>query len=60
MGSDLLSEQVKEIYANFGLAVYQAQCLEHGLVNALVLLDLIPNRRKLTKSAEEWADLGKL
>ncbi|WP_269077590.1 hypothetical protein [Xanthomonas cannabis] len=28
-------EQVKEIYARFGLAIYQAQCLEHGLVNAL-------------------------
>lgn len=57
MENDPLSEQVKEIYANFGLAIYQAQCLEHGLVNALVFLDLIPNRRKLAKSAEEWAEL---
>jgi hypothetical protein len=52
-----LDEQVKEVYANFGLAVYQAQCLEHGLVNALVFLDLIPNKRSVAKSASEWATL---
>lgn len=57
MESDPLSVQVKEIYANFGIAIYQAQCLEHGLVNALVLLDLIPNRRKLAQSTDDWADL---
>jgi hypothetical protein len=57
MESEPLSEQVKEIYAYFGLAIYQAQCLEHGLVNALVFLDLIPNRRKFAKSAEEWAEI---
>jgi hypothetical protein len=57
MESDPLSEQVKDIYANFGLAIYQAQCLEHGLVNALVFLDLIPNQRRLAKSATEWAEL---
>ena len=56
MDNDSLSEQVKEVYANFGLAIYQAQCLEHGLVNALVFLDLIPNRRKLARSIAEWAD----
>lgn len=50
-------EQVKEIYARFGLAIYQAQCLEHGLVNALVMLDLIPNERHKAKSRSEWEDL---
>src|SRR5690606_33917830 len=49
-------EEVKDIYAHFGLAIYQAQCLEHGLVNALVFLDHIPKRRKFAKSATEWAD----
>lgn len=48
------SEHVKEVYARFGFAVYQAQVLEHGIVNALVLLDLIPSRRHLARSAEEW------
>jgi hypothetical protein len=56
MEEDSLSEEVKEIYANFGLAIYQAQCLEHGLVNALVFLDHIPNKRKFATSAAEWAD----
>jgi len=46
-------EHVKEVYARFGLAVYYAQVLEHGLVNALVVLDLIPNRRHLARSRDE-------
>ncbi len=57
MESVSLDEQVREVYARFGLAVYQAQCLEHGLVNALVFLDLIPNKRRIAKSASEWAAL---
>jgi hypothetical protein len=47
-------DHVKEVYARFGLAVYCAQVLEHGLVNALVILDLIPNRRHLATSREQW------
>jgi hypothetical protein len=47
-------EHVKEVYARFGLAVYFAQVLEHGLVNALVILDLIPSRRHLARSPDEW------
>jgi hypothetical protein len=47
-------EHVREVYARFGLAVYCAQVLEHALVNALVVLDLIPNRRHLASSLEEW------
>jgi hypothetical protein len=52
---DADGEQVKEVYARFGLAVYFAQVLEHGIVNALVILDLIPSRRHLARSADEWA-----
>lgn len=51
---DADSEQVKEVYARFGLAVYYAQVLEHGIVNALVILDLIPSRRHLARSTDEW------
>jgi hypothetical protein len=38
-------EHHKEVYAHFGLAVFTAQVLEHGIVNALVLCDLISNNR---------------
>jgi hypothetical protein len=33
-------EHIKEVFAHFGLALYLAQCLEHGIVNALSQLDL--------------------
>lgn len=33
---------VRETYAHFGLAVYWGQVLEHGLVNAMVVLQLPP------------------
>ena len=32
---DLDGEQIKEVYARFGLAVYQAQCVERQLAIAL-------------------------
>lgn len=51
---DANGEQVKEVYARFGLAIYFAQVLEHGIINALVILDLIPSRRHLARSADEW------
>lgn len=40
-----MSEQQKEVYARFGLAIHSAQILEYGLVNALVYADLMPNRK---------------
>ena len=36
-------QQVKEIYAHFGLALYEAQVLEHRFVIAMALADLFPN-----------------
>jgi len=48
------SEHCKEVYARFGLAMYEAQVLEHGIVNALVIVDLIPERRPLARSRTEW------
>lgn len=53
---DEKSEQIKEIYAQFGLAIYFAQVLEHGLVNSLISLDLIPARHHLAKTPTEWEE----
>jgi hypothetical protein len=47
-------EQIKEVYAQFGLAVYYAQVLEHALVNALVYLDLIPSLARRARTRAEW------
>ena len=42
-------EHIREVYAHFGLAVYQAQVLEHGLVNAMVILKF-PERNRITRA----------
>jgi|WetSurMetagenome_2_1015567.scaffolds.fasta_scaffold00300_15 hypothetical protein len=47
-------EHVKTVYAHFGLAVYLSQVLEHGLVNALVFLDLLPRRAGHSVPKQEW------
>jgi hypothetical protein len=59
-------EQVREVYAHFGLAVYMAQVLEHALVNAMVV-GRLPQRARVTGSeiddfmSEQFdATLGKL
>src|SRR5690554_5485570 len=52
--SDPTSEQTRDVYAHFGLAMYLAQCLEHGIANALVFADLIPKRAKHPSSREQW------
>lgn len=48
-------EHIKEVYAYFGLAIYLAQVLEHGIVNALVCADLVPRRAGQVTSNEQWA-----
>lgn len=48
---------IKEVYAHFGLAIYGAQVLEHGIVNALIYCDLIPNKAHTVRSKEEWSKL---
>jgi len=40
---------VRETYAHFGLAMYNAQVLEHGIVNAMVVARM-PERDKITRS----------
>ena len=52
MTDDPESEHIKEVYARFGLALYYAQVLEHAIVNALVVVDLIPARRHLARSKD--------
>lgn len=47
MSQDEEDEHLKEVFARFGLAVYQAQVLERELLNALVIRDLVPSRRHL-------------
>ena len=49
-------EHVKTVYAHFGLAMYLAQCLEHGLANALIYLDLIPRKAKSVRTKQEWIE----
>lgn len=39
------SEHIKEVYAHFGLAMYMAQVLEHGIVNAFIFLELLPKTK---------------
>jgi hypothetical protein len=36
--------QIREVFSRFGLAMYTAQVLEHGMVNALLVIQLLPTR----------------
>lgn len=48
------SDHIKEVYARYGLALYHAQVLEHGIVNSLTILSLLPSRRHFAESQDEW------
>ena len=52
---DLKGEHVKTVYAHFGLAIYASQVLEHGLANAILVLDLVP-RAASVATPETWPD----
>ena len=54
MGTDTTDEHFKTVYAHFGLAMYLAQVLEHGLVNALVYVDLLPSRAGKPLLRKQW------
>jgi len=45
----------REVYAHFGLAMYLAQVLENGLVNALTMFDFIPNHQEHIGSRTAWS-----
>lgn len=57
---------VRDTYAHFGLAVYWGQVLEHGIVNAMVVLQLSPRSTFTRNDVDAFMDtqfkntLGKL
>jgi hypothetical protein len=53
---DKESEQCKDVYAHFGLALYLAQCLEQGMIHLIVFLDLFPKAVALYTTKENWED----
>jgi hypothetical protein len=53
LGDDLPIEASKELYANYGLAIYVANVLEYSIIYALFALELGPKYRQL-KSQDEW------
>lgn len=55
MNDDDEGAQIRDVYAHFGLTIYLAQVLEHGLVLAMVYLDLIPSSRGKVKDNNDWA-----
>ena len=54
MSTDDREEHVKTVCAHFGLAMYLAQVLEHGLVNALLFLELLPKRAGTPVPRKVW------
>lgn len=52
--ADSADEETRDIYAHFGLSIYLAQCLEHGIANALAIADLIPRSVRERPSREKW------
>lgn len=47
--------QIRDVYAHYGLAMYLAQCLEHGIVLALVFAKLLPQVRSESKTVEKFS-----
>jgi len=52
------SEQVKEVYAHYGLAMYVAQCLEQTLIQILMFHDFFPEniREKNHLDCDKWIE----
>jgi hypothetical protein len=42
------SVQIREVYSRYGLAMYEAQVLEHGMVNAIIVCRMLPTMRQHT------------
>lgn len=49
------SIQIREVYSRYGLAMYQAQVLEHGMVNAVIIARMLPTMRNHSDKAA-WED----
>ena len=57
MSDSVDTGEIKEVFAHFGRAMYQCQCLEISIVTAYLLLDLVPKKRAHIASQEEWQAL---
>lgn len=49
------SVQIREVYSRYGLAMYQAQVLEHGMVNAVIVARMLPKMRNHSDRSA-WED----
>jgi hypothetical protein len=56
MPLDAKSEQVREVYAYFGLAMYWAQCLEQSIFQHLLFFDHFPRAVTSYTTPEKWAE----
>jgi hypothetical protein len=56
MIDDPTAEEAKELYAHFGLAFYSSSVLEHGVANAIFILELMDKRAEV-KTRQEWETL---
>jgi len=54
MNQDSKDEHVKTVYPHFGLALYLAQVLEHGLAIALMYAELLPRRAGKPVPRKQW------
>ena len=48
---DFDSIQIREVYSRYGLAMFMAQVLEHGIVNAAIIMQLLPTIRSFANEA---------
>lgn len=53
---DTESEQIRDVYAHFGLAVYWGQCVEQSIFQYLVTFDYFPKAIKNFTTSEDWAN----
>ena len=53
---DIVSDQVKEVYAHYGRAMYGAQCLEQSIFQHLLLFDHFPKAIKAYKDKKQWTN----
>ena len=50
------SEQIREVYAHYGLAMYWAQCLEQSIFQHLLFFDHFPSAVRTYATSESWAE----
>lgn len=51
--TDTDEELIREVYSRYGLAMYMAQVLEHGMVNAVIIMHTLDTRRSHADE-ESW------